>query len=508
MTHSIGRLHAFVRLSATASLCLMAAIASGQPPGGDYSDDTALPGGKRGERIRQLLDAVNSGDPSKLEALVKDAFGGTFREMPLEVHLDALGGLYDGSRGLDFHGVRRYADPGPADRVMVIARNRLTGGWQGLALSFDGTPEERIAGIEIQPARPPKSLPEPPPLTGEQAKNELDAFLDRLARAEAFSGTALLARDGHVVFEAARGIADRNHGVPMRLESKLNLGSMNKMFTAVVIGQLVDEGKLSFQDRVSKFLGGQGWTRADLSKVRVEHLLSHTSGLGSYFNDAYQRMARQLLRKVDDYKPLVAEETLAFEPGTKWQYSNTGFLLAGAVIEAVTGRDYFDVVRERIYARAGMPDSDSYDVDLVVPNLAIGYSRERTPTPQGVRWRANAFEHVIRGGPAGGGYSTARDLFAFAEAMRKGRLVSAGTAERLWSASAGPELRSPEYGYGFSLGQDALGRRAGHSGGFPGISSVLDIYLDSGWTVVVLSNQDGGMPPVGQKLREVAARIR
>jgi len=272
----------------------------------------------------------------------------------------------------------------------------------------------------------------------------------------------------------------------------------------VVMGQLVDEGKLSFSDPVSKFLGGKGWTKADLSKVRVEHLLSHTSGLGSYFNDTYERMARQLLRKVDDYKPLVAEETLAFEPGTKWQYSNTGFLLAGAVIEAVTGKDYFDVVRERVYAKAGMPNSDSYDIDLVVPNLAIGYSRERTAT--GARWRANTFEHVIRGGPAGGGYSTARDLLAFAEAMRKGKLVSAATRERLWTPK--PELQSPDYGFGFGVGKDALGGGAGHSGGFSGISSNLDIYLDTGWTVVVLSNVDGGMPPVAQKLRAVAGRIR
>jgi CubicO group peptidase (beta-lactamase class C family) len=200
----------------------------------------------------------------------------------------------------------------------------------------------------------------------------------------------------------------------------------------------------------------------------------------------------------------VAEETLAFEPGAKWQYSNTGFLIAGAVIEAVTGRDYFDVVRERVYARAGMAGSDAYDIDLVVPNLAIGYSRERTAS--GPRWRANTFEHVIRGGPAGGGYSTARELLAFSEAMRKGRLVSAATAERLWSAK--PDLNSPNYGFGFGVGTDPLGRGAGHSGGFSGISSILDIYLDTGWTVVVLSNVDGGMQPVAQKLREVAGRIR
>lgn len=483
-------------------LAMVSAIA--QPAPADYTDDTALPAGRRGERIREVLDAVNSGDRARIEALVKDAFGGPFREIPLEDHLGALGGLHDSSRGLDFYGVRRYTDGGPPGRVVVIARNRLTQGWQGLSFTFDGTPEERITGLQIQPARPPKGIPPLPPLTAPQAKAELGAFLDRLAEVEAFSGTALLAKDGQVVFEAARGIADRNHGVPMRLDSKLNLGSMDKMFTAVVIGQLVDEGRLSFQDPVSKLLGGKGWTKADLSKVHIEHLLSHTSGLGSYFNATYERMARQLLRKVDDYKPLVAEETLAFEPGTRWQYSNTGFLLAGAVIEAVTGQDYFDVVRERVYAKAAMPNSDSYDIDLVAPHLAVGYSRERTPS--GVRWRANTFEHVIRGGPAGGGYSTARDLLAFAEAMRKGKLVSDATAERLWSAK--PELQSPEYGYGFGIGRDALGPRVGHSGGFSGIASVLDIYLDSGWTVVVLSNVDGGMQPVAQKLRETAGRIR
>ena len=494
-----------VGLAATlAAILVLATTALAQPALDDYTDDTSLSPARRGERICQVLDAVNSGDPARVEALVKDAFGGPFREIPMEQHRGAFLGFYDRSRGLDFYGVRRYTPPRPPDRSVVIVKNRLTGGWQGLILTFDGTPEERITGMQVQPARPPKGIPPLPPLTVEQAKAELGGFLDRLTEAEVFSGTALLARNGEVLFEAARGIADRNHGVPMRLESKLNLGSMNKMFTAVVVGQLVDEGKVSFEDPVSKFLGGKGWTKADLSKVRVEHLLSHTSGLGSYFNGTYDRMARQLLRKVDDYKPLVAEETLAFEPGTKAQYSNTGMLLAGAVIEAATGRDYFDVVRERVYAKAGMPNSDAYDIDLVVPNLAIGYSREWTAS--GPRWRANTFEHVIRGGPAGGGYSTAGDLLVFAEAMRRGKLVSSATAERLWSAK--PELNSPNYGFGFGVGRDSLGRSAGHSGGFSGISSNLDIYLDTGWTVVVLSNVDDGMQPVAQKLREVAQRIR
>lgn len=463
----------------------------------DFTDDRALPEGPRGQRVKRLLDALAAPDAAKIDALVREAFGGPFQALPIADHRQVLGGLQD--EGLDFHAVRRYPNGAPegADLV-VIVRSRLTEGFKGLALRFDAA--DRIAGLEVLPARPPRDQPAAGPLDRAQAVALLDAFADRLAKADVFSGTALLAKDGEVLWQAARGLAERNHGVPMPPDAKLNLGSMNKMFTAVVIGQLVDEGKLRFDDPVSKYLSG--WTKADLSKVRIEHLLTHTSGLGSYFNRSWARTARQTLRSVDDYKPMVAEETLAFEPGTRWQYSNTGFLLAGAVIEAVTGRSYFDVVRERVYAKAGMRDTDCYDVDLAVPKLATGYSRERSA--DGVRWRANTFEHVIRGGPAGGGYSTARDLLAFAEALRAGKLVSPATRERLWNPR--PELGSPSYGFGFGVSQGPLGRVVGHTGGFPGISSSLSIA--GPWTIVVLTNTDDGMGPMDQKLREVAARLR
>lgn len=482
-------------LRAALALALVVAAATGHAQ--DYSDDRTFPDGPRGQRVRQVLDAIESRQLASVDALVRDAFAGPFQALPIADHREVLGALQD--EGLEFHSVRRYAaGGGPQADLVVIARSRLTEAFRALVLRFDA--EARITSLEVAPARPPKDLPVAGPLDRAQAVALLDAFVDKLTKAEVFSGTALLAKDGEVVWQTARGLAERNHGVPMRIDSKLNLGSMNKMFTAVVIGQLVDEGRLRFDDPVSKHL--QGWTKADLSKVRIEHLLSHSSGLGSYFNRTWARTARQTLRRVDDYKPLVAEETLAFEPGTRSQYSNTGFLLLGAVIEAVTGRDYFDVVRERVYTKAGMQDSDSYDIDRAVPHLATGYSRERTPggTPG---WRANSFEHVIRGGPAGGGHATAHDLLAFAEALRAGKLVSAATRERLWSAK--PELASPSYGFGFGVSQGPLGKVVGHTGGFPGISSSLAIA--DGWTWVVLTNTDDGMAPVDQKLREVAARL-
>jgi CubicO group peptidase (beta-lactamase class C family) len=477
-------------------------ICAQQPPA-EY-EDVSLPAGARGLRLQALVEAVNTGDPARIEAFVEHAFAPAFlAAVPLSEHVAVALSFYDGSHGFDVHGVRRYTPPREDGAEILIVRNRLTGAWQAFSLHLEEAAPHRIAGLDFLPARPPKDLPAPGPLDLEAAVSELRAFVERLAQAAVFSGSVLLAKDGQLLYSDAHGLADRNHAVPNVIDTKFNLGSMNKMFTAVTAAQLVEEGKLRFDDPVSSFLGGKGWTSADLSKVRVEHLLTHTSGLGSYFNQTYQRSARQLFRKLDDYKPLLAEETLAFEPGTRWSYSNSGMLLAGAVIEAASGEDYFDRVRRTIYGPAGMSASDCYDIDYVVPKLAIGYELERGP--QGARWHTNTFSHVIRGGPAGGGYSTAPDLLAFAEALRGGRLLKPETFEKLVSAK--PELNSPDYGYGFGVAQGPNGRIVGHSGGFEGINSNLDIFLDRGIVAVVMSNQSNGAMPVVQKIRELLARV-
>jgi CubicO group peptidase (beta-lactamase class C family) len=271
---------------------------------------------------------------------------------------------------------------------------------------------------------------------------------------------------------------------------------MNKMFTAVAIAQLVERGVLSFDDPVSK------WVPDALSdgagdKVRIKHLLSHTSGLGSYFTDDWDSASRARYRSVDDFMAFAKKEKLAFEPGTRWQYSNTGMLVAGKVIEAATKQSYFDYVRENIYKPAGMINTDSYELDYVTPNLAVGYQRENTSA--GVRWRNNIFMHVIKGGPAGGGYSTVEDLLRFDAALRSGKLVNRANFAILTSAK--PELSSPNYGFGFGIFDG--GKIVGHSGGFPGISSNLDMYLEKGYTVVVMSNYGGGSMPIVRKAREL-----
>lgn len=493
-------------LVALGALLWPALPAHAQPPG-EYRDEIELPAGAVGERARQIVDSINSGDREVLAALVEDAFAPAFRDMaPLEEHLEVLGGMHRQSGGYDLYGIRRYEPPrppGPAGpEHVVIVKNRLTEAWQAFSFTLEEEPPHRIATLYLSPARPPSGLPPAPPIDRETLVSELRRFLDRLADAGVFSGTVMLVRGDEVLFQGAWGEASRRYGVLNRIDTKFNLGSMNKMFTAVAVMQLAEQGKLSLDDPLSKYVGPEWLPEEVASKIRIEHLLTHTSGLGSYFGDAFFDASRMRFREIDDFQPLVEGEAPTFEPGTDWRYSNTGMLLLGPVIEKASGQGYFAYLRDRVYGPAGMADTDSYDMDEPVPNLAMGY------TLRGGTWAENTFLHVIRGGPAGGGFSTAPDLVRFAKAMRNGTLVSPESRQTMWSPK--PELSSPGYGYGFQVGGTPESRIVGHGGGFAGISSNLDLFVGpshEGYTAVVLSNVDQGARPVAQKIVEMVRRL-
>src|SRR5262249_5589595 len=153
-------------------------------------------------------------------------------------------------------------------------------------------------------------------------------------------------------------------------------------------------------------------------------LLSHTSGLGNFFNDKFESASRLRFRTVKDFYALFVDDPLKFEPDAKFAYSNAGYIVLGAIIEKVSGQDYFDYTRKHIYTPAGMTDTDCYDVDADVPNLATGYTKRNAPSGS---LRTNTFLHVVKGGPPGGGYSTVEDLLKFDIALRNHRLLSAAS---------------------------------------------------------------------------------
>jgi len=174
--------------------------------------------------------------------------------------------------------------------------------------------------------------------------------------------------------------------------------------------------------------------------------------------------------------------------------------LLGVVIEKVTGEDYFEHIRKAVYGPAGMTDSDCYEMDRPVENLAIGYSPDwKSPW----KWRNNLYSHVIKGGPAGEGFSTVKDLHRFAQAMLGDKLVSRATRDVLWTDFIGAN-----YGYGFTVVVSPGGKAVGHSGGFDGINSQLDIYVETGTIVAVMSNVDMGASPLANKIGSILARVK
>lgn len=347
---------------------------------GAYRDVQGMPAGPIGDHLKALLDAIGSHDAAKTRSLVQERFAPGFRDLsgegaheapadPIGVHVGEFAQAYDQSHGFDLYGIRQYDDGGRPHETVAIVKNRLTGGWGAIVFTTEPAPPHRIAGLYFSSARPPSGLPPLSRLTVEEVVTALKDHLQRVGGAGAFSGTVLLAKDGEVLLRSAHGLASKRFEAPNRIDTKFNLGSMNKMFTSVAIAQLAEQGKLSFSDPLSKYLSEDWLPQVDKSKIRLEHLLTHTSGLGSYFNDVYMKSSRQMFREVDDYKVLVEGDTLAFEPGTRWQYSNTGMLILGAVIESASGQNYFEYIREHIYKPAGMVNSDSYDMDRPVVNL-------------------------------------------------------------------------------------------------------------------------------------------
>jgi CubicO group peptidase (beta-lactamase class C family) len=477
-----------------AALGLLLASISGQPP------EAQAPAAAR---IREVIGLINAGDVGAARDYFRaTAAGELAKRGPEEAAADAID-VRGQTGGLELASIVPNPPMWP-DRIMGLSRGRLTEGYFAVLATVDD--QGRLTALDYSPAGPPSGAPEPAPVAPEDLPRVIDEYTTRLADANLFSGVVLLARDGEVLFHKAYGVADRNWEIPCRPDTKFNIASMGKMFTAVAVAQLAEQGKLSFEDTVAKHLGAE-WLPTEITeRVRIKHLLSHTSGLGNYLNDDFFKTSRDLYRKIDDYKPAVRGEKLEFEPGARWSYSNTGYLLLGAIIEKASGQDYFEYVRGHIFRPAGMTGTDSYELDRPVHDLAVGYSVRFTP--DGPQWRNNVFRHVMRGASAGGGFSTAPDLLRFDRALRGGTLVSMAALEQLWSPQS--ESRGGgKYGYGFQLFSiDAGNRVVGHGGGGGdmGISSDLFTGLDSGYTLVILSNTSDGGTWVRQKVLPLLPR--
>jgi D-alanyl-D-alanine carboxypeptidase len=330
-------------------------------------------------------------------------------------------------------------------------------------------------------------------LTEDEAIEGVEALVRKIAAADRFSGAVLVAKDGDVLFGEAYGLAEREREIANTLQTRFRIGSMNKMFTAVAILQLVEADKVELAAPLGRYV--RDYPNRDVAReVTIHQLLTHTGGTGDIFGPDFD-LRRTELRTLADYVELYGERGLEFDPGSEWAYSNYGFILLGFVIEKVTGQSYFDYVKEHIYEPAGMTGSGSLPERRAVPDRSIGY----TKPPGTTEWTSNVDTLPYRGTSAGGGYSTVEDLARFADALLDHELLSPDATELLVTGKV-ESWPGARYAYGFEDARDADGNGSvGHGGGAPGMNGDLRIYPKSGYVVAVLANMD---PPAAQRISE------
>lgn len=329
-------------------------------------------------------------------------------------------------------------------------------------------------------------------LTEAQTIDALTAKMDEQLREDRFAGAVLIGRRGRVVFEKAVGLANRESQTPNTLDTQFRNGSMNKMFTATAVMQLVEAGKLSLDDTVGKII--TGYPNADVArKVTIRHLLGHTGGTGDFFGPEFMKN-RLTLKTHGDYVAMFGGRAPLYEPGAEYRYSNYGMVLLGAIIERVSGMSYFDYVRTKVFEPAGMKSTGSLPETDTVPNRSTGYMRSKDA------WVPNTDTLPWSGTSAGGGYSTVGDFFRFADALQSGKLISKASLTQMIT----PGINA-QYGFGMFITGEGAMRNFGHSGGAPGQNGDLRVFPESGYVIVALSNLD---PPAASRMADViAARL-
>lgn len=465
-------------------------------------DAPLLPETTVGQRVAAYLKAFNSGD----EQIMRAFFAENVSPQALQRRsVDERIGVYRQIRANMEAMMLRRVLQASEDAVTVLVETKK-GGWFEIEFQFEREAPHKLLGLQVeerdapttQAGMQPKQETPATPLTEAEALALIEKRLNELVAADEFSGAVLIARGGVPVFQKAFGLASREYNVPNRMDTKFNLGSINKVFTQIAIGQLAEQGKLSFDDKLGQHLPDYP-NREAASRVTIRQLLDMTSGIGDFFGPEFQDTPKDRLRTIKDFLTLFAAKPLQFEPGTKQQYSNGGYIVLGAIVEKVSGQDYYEYVREHIFKPAGMQNSDWYEADIPTPNLATGYTREGMEAKNARR--SNIYMQPAKGSPAGGGYSTAEDMLKFALALQSGKLRLADFRK---PAAAGnqnshTENRAPFPGVGFA-------------GGAPGINAFFiaaGAESASRYTMIVLTNYDPpGGENLGKQIREWLKRVK
>lgn len=311
--------------------------------------------------------------------------------------------------------------------------------------------------------------------TDEANAKRVDSILTVYANKKMFCGSVMIAKDGKPLLSKGYGMANFSYDIPNTPQTKFKLASVSKQFTAAAIMLLQEQGKLSTDDKLTKYI--PDYPNGD--KITIHHLLTHTSGIVNFTNlpiyDSLMKYELSLTENIGYFK----NKPLDFEPGTKFKYSNSGYILLSYIIEKASGKSFPEYMSASIFEPLGMKNSGVFNGNKVIKNLAMGYSQLEGDEME------NA-EYIDMSIPSGAGaiYSTVEDLLIWDQALYSEKLLKKSSIDKIFT----PNLDNYAYGWNVDTYKDSKWHF--HSGGIQGFTTVINRFPDKNLTIIILKNID------------------
>jgi D-alanyl-D-alanine carboxypeptidase len=428
-------------------------------------------------QLQRMLAAVNSGDRATIGAFTKSNYSPQGKDLPgvdraLYAHKQ-FGGFdlleIDDDKPHQLHGWLRAKD---SDAVLE------------LVVETEPAVPHRITYLYIDWGNAPGRF-RPARISEAAAVEAWRTDTARRAAAEKFSGAILLTRGDTVLLREAYGFADREQDVANTVDTRFRTASISKMFTAAAVLRLVQDGKLSLDDRIDKIV--PALAGKPIAPATIHQLLTHTSGAGNFYGPRLEEHKKELLSH-DDFVRIFGGDPLLFKPGEKFEYNNLGYIWLGAAIEHASGRSFYDYLDDAVFKPAGMTHTDTPPADVDMQGRAFGYIK-----PPGEReWRSAAQHLDYRADGAGGAWSTVDDMARFLTALRANRILNEKYT-RLMLGQKAEAWKGHGYGYGVWIDDyPGGGLWTGGIGGEMGSNSEAWFTPESNYQVIVLSNFDPG----------------
>jgi CubicO group peptidase (beta-lactamase class C family) len=324
---------------------------------------------------------------------------------------------------------------------------------------------------------------------------------------EPFSGVVCISKSDQVIFERAYGLAIKSESVPNKTNTRFQIASGCKTFTAVAICQLAGEGKLKFETKLIDCLDESFPNYSP--DITIHHLLTHSSGIASYYDEninpgyetVWQNTPMYNMRELKDFLPLFKNKPMKFSPGERFEYNDSGYILLGLIIESVTGMSFQTYVEQNIFKPAGMADSGYFYTDQLPERTAYSYIKNEDAT-----WRTNFFAVPIIGGPDGGAYSTASDMARFWKAITDNRLMTTEMKEMMLKPWITTSKKPPytHYGYGIWVDQQVKAVKKYFAEGLdPGVAFRSGFYTENNLILTIIGNTEHALWPLYLEIEKI-----